>query len=166
MAQEVFGGLFARGGRVLKSWDPERGLSLKNFVGLVTEREVASILRTGTRNPWRDDPTLEGELDEHAGKDEGLEQQIASREVLQAVLDGVRMQLSPRGLQMFQMLIVEGRSTDDVCAKVGMSTDAVYAWRSRCTKLVRKIAAEVMSGEAASTRIPKKEPHIQEVAPR
>src|SRR5262245_39126253 len=58
LTQEVFLVLFADGGKVLRSWEPERGLTLPNFVGLVAERQTASILRSGKRNPWREDPTL------------------------------------------------------------------------------------------------------------
>ena len=137
MTQEVFGNLFAKGGRVLRTWDPERGLSLKNFVGLVAEREVASILRTGIRNPWRDDPTMDDDLQDRVGTQDGPEQQIASREALQVILDQVRIQLSPLGMRMFQLLIIEGRDTQEVCDQVGMSAEAVYAWRSRCAKLVK-----------------------------
>jgi len=35
LIQEVFMALFADDARVLRSWQPERGLSLDNFVGLV-----------------------------------------------------------------------------------------------------------------------------------
>lgn len=157
MAQEVFGGLFAKNARVLRSWDATKGLSLKNFVGLVAEREVASILRTGTRNPWRDDPTLEGELSDQAGPESGPERQVSSRELLRVILDHLRMQLSPRGMHMFQLLIVEGRSTEEVCGLTGMTPDAVYAWRSRCAKLVKRIATEVMSEPPNSSRIPRQE---------
>ncbi len=154
ITQEVFGSLFANNGRVLRSWDPARGLSLKNFVGLVAEREVASILRTGKRNPWREDPTLDGELHEHFGADPGPEQQVASREELAMVLDEVRMRLSPLGLTMFQLLMIDGRPVAEVCEQLTMTPDAVYAWRSRCAKLVRQIAAELLSGPASSPRIP------------
>ena len=45
--QEVFLALFARDGRVLRSWLSERGLSLENFVGRVAER------MSGNRTPPR-----------------------------------------------------------------------------------------------------------------
>lgn len=157
ITQEVFGSLFANEGRVLRSWDPSKGLSLKNFVGLVAEREVASILRTGKRNPWRDDPTLDGELNEWMTDAPGPEQQVASREQLAMVLDEVRMRLSPLGLGMFQRLIVEGRAIADICDEMGMTPEAVYAWRSRCAKLLRHIAAEILSGPPSSSRTPKHE---------
>src|SRR5262245_51304251 len=58
LTQEVFVALFADGGRTLREWSPSRGLSLLNFAGLVAEREVASIMRSGRRSPWTEDPTL------------------------------------------------------------------------------------------------------------
>ncbi len=161
ITQEVFSGLFANGGRVLRTWDPTRGLSLENFVGLVAEREVASILRTGKRNPWREDPTWDGELEERAGAQAGPEQQVSSREQLELVLDEVRMRLSPQGLQMFQLLVVEGRSVTAVVEACDMKPDAVYAWRSRLSKLVRAVATEVLSGPPSSSRIP-----LQKASPR
>ena len=41
MTQEIFLLLFHKGGQVLRSWEAGRGLSLKNFVGLVSERRAA-----------------------------------------------------------------------------------------------------------------------------
>ena len=63
LAQDVFLRLFEENGRVLRSWDPARGLSLENFAGLVAERHAISTLRTGKRNPWREDEAEEGVLE-------------------------------------------------------------------------------------------------------
>src|SRR5262245_1194983 len=56
LTQEVFASLFEDDGRILRAWDETRGLSLKNFVGLVAGRQATSILRSGRTTPWRDDP--------------------------------------------------------------------------------------------------------------
>src|SRR5262245_29160958 len=40
LVQEVFVALFEGRGRILLGWDPRRGLSLDNFVGLVAERQA------------------------------------------------------------------------------------------------------------------------------
>jgi DNA-directed RNA polymerase specialized sigma24 family protein len=47
LSQDVFLTLFSRDSRVLRDWQPERGLSLESFVGLVAERQVLSFLRSG-----------------------------------------------------------------------------------------------------------------------
>ena len=143
MTQEVFLSLFDDGGRALRAWMPARGLSLANFVGLVAERQVASILRSGRRSPWTEDPTEADALDVSAGSVAGPEEAIGSRELLASVVERVREELSPKGLVLFQLLVVEEASVETVCAELSMLPDAVYAWRSRLAKLVRKIATEL-----------------------
>jgi RNA polymerase sigma-70 factor (ECF subfamily) len=64
LSQDVFLTLFSRDARVLRDWQPGRGLSLESFVGLVAERQVLSFLCSGraemsgnvpqARSPWKD----------------------------------------------------------------------------------------------------------------
>lgn len=158
LTQQVFEVLFADGGRVLRSWDASRGLSLANFVGLVAEREVASILRSGRRSPWTDDPTLDDELTAAAGTVPGPEAEVSSQEQLGALLDRLRERLSPLGLSLFRRLFVDEASVDEVCAETGMTTDAVYAWRSRLGRLARELLAEIVSNPSERARTPRKQP--------
>ena len=157
LTQEVFAALFADGGRVLRAWDPARGMSLENFVGLVAEREVASILRSGRRAAWREDATEDAALEAGISPAASPDAQVSSRQELAALLDLLRARLSPQGLSMFQMLCVEEQSAEEVCAATGLSADAVYAWRSRLGKLVRALHAELVSESGPSTRTPAKE---------
>jgi RNA polymerase sigma-70 factor (ECF subfamily) len=142
LAQEVFAALFEHEGRVLRAWDPGRGLSLASFCGLIAEREAASILRSGRRSPWTEDATEQEDLERDAGAVPDAEVHVASREQLDQLVTRLREELSPRGLEMFQRLIVDEESVESVCASTGMSADAVYAWRSRVGKLARKLAVE------------------------
>jgi RNA polymerase sigma-70 factor (ECF subfamily) len=143
LTQEVFVSLFDDDARALRAWDPGRGLSLPNFVGLVAEHQVASILRSGRRNPWKEEPTVSDDLDRSAGAIEGAAPRVESRDFYARLLERLRAELTPRGLELFGMLLVEGRSVEEATAQTGMSPDAVYAWRSRLGKLVRKLAAEI-----------------------
>src|SRR5215831_17740303 len=77
LTQEVFLSLFVKDGQVLRSWEAGRGLSLQNFVGLVSERQVVSLLRSGKRNPWKEEPSPAEELDA-AAEDGGPEEVTAS----------------------------------------------------------------------------------------
>ena len=147
LAQEVFAALFEDGGRVLRAWDPARGLQLASFCGLVAEREAASILRSGRRSPWTEDATAPEDLERDAGVVADAELGLASREQLERLVDRLRQELSPRGLELFHRLVVEDESVESVCSSTGMTADAVYAWRSRLAKLVRKIAAEIRASE-------------------
>lgn len=144
LTQEVFAILFADGGRVLRNWDASKGLSLKNYVGLVTERRVVSILRTDKRNPWRESPATSGSLEAKITPGDGMEREVLAREFLETVLDRLRLRLSERGLFMFRLLFVEDASPDEVAARLKITRDAVHAWRSRCTKMLRDIADELL----------------------
>jgi len=139
IAQEVFASLFEDGGRVLRAWDPARGLSLPSFCGLVAEREACSILRSGRRSPWSADPTEEADLEKGLGVEPGFEARVETREQLELLVDRVREALSPLGLEMFERLIVREESVESVCKDTKMSADAVYAWKSRIGKIVREI---------------------------
>jgi RNA polymerase sigma-70 factor (ECF subfamily) len=143
LAQEVFAALFENEGRVLRAWDPARGLGLASFCGLVAERESASILRSGRRSPWAADPTEAEALEKDLGAEPDFEARLATREQLELLVDRVRESLSPLGLEMFERLVVQEEAVETVCAATGMKPDAVYAWKSRLGKLVRKIAREI-----------------------
>lgn len=143
LAQEVFVALFEKDGHVLRAWDPARGLGLASFCGLVAEREAASILRSGRRSPWAADPTDSEALERDLDPSPSFETRLATREQLELLVDRVRQALSPLGLEMFERLVVQEEAVESVCAATGMKADAVYAWRSRLGKLVRKIAGEI-----------------------
>lgn len=151
-AQEIFLVLFADGGKVLRSWQPERGLSLPNFVGLVAERQTASILRSGRRSPWKEDPTLPEEFDQ-AAPESGPEEVTASREQLQLLLDRLTEELSPQGRHLFDLLFLRELPCEEVTRQTGMSPDAVYAWRSR----LRRLACRLLD-ETSETRLDQRRP--------
>lgn len=151
LCQQVFVALFADGARALRAWDPNRGLPLGPFVGLIAEREVNSVLRSQRRNPWTDAPTEDERLDA-ASEGDGPEREAASREVLHKILARLRETLSDRGMQMFYWLYVDGRTVEDICTMTDMKPDAVYAWRSRLGKQARALAAEAMSDSGGSPR--------------
>lgn len=153
LSQEVFVTLFANDAKVLRSWDPDRGLSLANFVGFVAERQVASILRTGKRNPWQEDPTLTEELDD-ADPAAGPHDATVSRQILRRLLDRLEEQLSPLGRQLFDLIYLKERSVAEVEGQTGLGSDAVYAWRSRLRRLARRNLCELMSESEPDERRP------------
>lgn len=142
LAQEVFLILFINDGKVLRSWQPERGLTLENFVGLVAERQTVSLLRSGRRSPWKEDPTLEADLDQHAASQPEPEVAAASRDQLRRLLERLKVELSPLGRQLFDLIFVQELDVGEVERKTGLSADAVYAWRSRLRKVARRLLEE------------------------
>jgi RNA polymerase sigma factor (sigma-70 family) len=153
LSQSVFLAIFANGAQALRRWDPARGSSLEGFVGLLADHEISTILRSRRRNPWTEEPVAEEDIDEgaHVGAP-GPEVEALSRETLRATVKRLRERLSERGLELFFLLFVEEQSTEEVCATTGLTPDAVYAWRSRISKLTRQISAELVSESEASDR--------------
>jgi RNA polymerase sigma-70 factor (ECF subfamily) len=143
LVQEVFVALFADDAKALRSWDPRRGMSLFNFVGMVAEHQVASILRSGRRNPWTEEPTLGETLESSVGASDTVEDRVLARDVLVRLLARLREELSPRAMLLFELLVVEERTVEDAAGQLGMTADAVYAWRARFAKVVRRLGAEM-----------------------
>ncbi len=150
MSQEVFLALFSRSAHVLRSWQAERGLSLENFVGMIAERQVVSFLRSGKRNPWKEDPTAAEDLDATA-PESGPEEAAASREQLHLLLERLREKLSPLGHQLFVLLFVQEMTVPETMAASGLSADAVYAGRSRLRRTAQQLLAE-LSGKPSLAR--------------
>lgn len=152
LTQEVFVALFERGGRVLLSWDPERGLSLEGFAGLVAERQVASILRSGRRSPWTEDPTDAELLAEQLEDPRSAEASVLDADLLDHLLDRFRAQATPMALHLFDLLWVRELPIDAVCSETQLSADAVYAWRSRIRKTLRRLGEDLLSENASPPR--------------
>lgn len=156
LAQEIFLILFDNDAKVLRAWDQSRGLNLKGFVGLVASRQVASILRSGKRSGWAEDPTLQEDLERAVNRAESedrgggrvwgsassMERQLDARDLLRTSLNRLEERLSPLGLQLFDLLCVQERSVTEVCEAMNMKADAVYAWRSRLARLASAICRE------------------------
>ena len=151
LSQDVFLELFSRDAHVLRSWQAELGLSLDNFVGMVAERKVWSFLRSGRRNPRKEDPSIPPEELKAEVPEPGPEKVATIREHLGLLLDRLREELSPLGWWLFELLFVQELSVNEVRDASGLSADAVYAWRSRLRSLARKLQAE-MSGNTGPPR--------------
>lgn len=152
VTQEVFAALFADDAKALRAWDPSRGLSLRNFIGLVAERHTVTIVRSQRRSPWTESPLECEELAEHLG-DVDAAVELESKDFLATFLHEVQDVLTPRGFDLFERLFVREESIEEVCDGTGLSTDAVYAWRSRLIKVSRTLGVTMMQ-RMSSARMP------------
>ena len=143
MTQDVFVALFQADGKALRAWDPARGMSLESFVGLLTQHQVISILRSGRTSPWREEPAdIDAELETISAGAPSPETIASSRESLRTLLDRLRQTLSPRGLELFQRIIVDEEPIETLSAATGLTKDAIYQWKSRLHRTIRKLAAD------------------------
>lgn len=129
--QEVFVALFAQDSKALRAWDPQRGLSFQNFVGLLAQRRVASLLRARKRIPWSEESVRDSQPGESSDVEPTIESGAASRELLGHVLTHLEATLSTRGLDLFQRLYVNEQTVEEVCQQTGLRVNAVHQWRRR-----------------------------------
>ena len=148
LTQEVFRLLFDRDARVLRAWDPRKGASLRNYVGLVAQREAGHILRSGRRSGWAETPTAPDDFDVASMPTQ--EQKVGSRQTLELLFGRLEDRLSTKGMLIFRALFVEQRTVAEVGFDFDLSADAVYAWRSRLNKVVKSIASEISTDSAMS----------------
>jgi DNA-directed RNA polymerase specialized sigma24 family protein len=162
MIQEVFLSLFQTQGKALRAWDPARGMSLDSFVGLLAQHQVISLLRNGRTSAWREEPTESEQMDTFPGPARTPDSIISSRDYLRHLLDRVRDNLSPRGLELFQRIIIDEEAVETLIADTGLTRDALYQWKSRLLRLVRTLSSEIdaprMSEPAMALRMVKGAP--------
>lgn len=152
LTQDVLMLLFADDARILRSWKPGRGLSLERFVALVAERRITSILRSGKRTAWREDPTLPEKLEALPEPAVETERVVSSRELLDRLVSRLREELSPLGWRLFELLFVQERTVAETVEETHMSTDAIYAWRSRLRSVSRTLVAELQRTPAGDAK--------------
>ncbi len=151
IAQEVLLSLFQSDGKTPRSWDPARGMTLDRFVGMLATHLTISILRNGRTSPWRDEPTEFEKLDEMDVWDVTPESVTISRQNLQVLLDRMRAALSPRGLVLFQRIVVDAEPLESIMADEGLSQAAAYQWKCRLLQTMRALAEDFQSPSLSET---------------
>jgi RNA polymerase sigma-70 factor (ECF subfamily) len=157
LVQDTFVELFRDGGRVLRAWDPGRGLGLAGFAGLVAEQRVYAFLRSrkaSARLEDLEDGDGDGaEIGARPGPDAwDPEARAASREHVEKVLDHLRAELSPMGRVMFERLLLNDEAIADVAADTGMSVSAVQVWSSRLRRRIAVLSEEIVVGNRKAAK--------------
>ncbi|AUX39836.1 uncharacterized protein SOCE26_012310 [Sorangium cellulosum] len=142
LVQDVFVELFRDGSRALRAWDPTRGLSLANWVGLIADQRVAAAFRCRRRNLDTAALPLDDAPDEGARSGDDPEAAVLARDQLERHLGLLRAELSPLGLSLLEALVLEEEPIASVCARTGMSTSAVQAWSSRLRRRLAELVTE------------------------
>lgn len=132
LVQEVFARLWADGGKHLRNWDPARGRSLDSWVRLVARSRVLDQLRSRRFTPLKSDATDDVELERIAGSDAPEPSStLDAREDLERLQALLREKLSDRDWMLFIAIFAEGCPVQQVSDEIGMTTAAVYQWKSR-----------------------------------
>lgn len=147
-SQEVFVRLFANDARALRAWDPTRGLSLVRFVGMIAEREVSNVFRSGRRVPRNDRfVSVDGIEERTVSLDLGSEERLVYRDLLVKLTRRLDAWLTPRGRKLFDEVYVKERPLPEVAERFEMQPGALYAWRTRVARQARVLLDELTGGD-------------------
>lgn len=142
LCQITWMALLMNGGRLARKWSSSKGLSFENYAGLKAEHLARDFVRQKKEVLWRDDEpctSLEPRLDSSRAPDRLVE----ASDLMQKVTSVLQSELSEVGRKLFYLLYVEQLEVDEVCSIMGMTPDAVYAWRSRLGRRMEEIAGAV-----------------------
>jgi len=142
---------------VLARWEPERGLSLPSFVGLVAQRLVFSRLRSRRRNPFTQEPVDPGTIEASVGSSRlhpPPEDPVAAREFLELLFERLHAELSPKGLEMFYRLYVWQEEPEHIARETCSTVEAIYQWRSRLKKDVAELESNLLRQSDTTANLP------------
>ncbi|MEQ9495561.1 MAG: sigma-70 family RNA polymerase sigma factor [Deltaproteobacteria bacterium] len=138
LVQDVFIALLEKDGHRLRAWDPQRGRTLASFVKLLARRRVTDALRSRPRSPWTEEPA--GLEDIGEGATPSHADHVAARIAVQRVVSKLRETMSERSTEIFSALYLEEATVEEVCESHDLSRDALYAWRARFKRSVRRLS--------------------------
>jgi RNA polymerase sigma-70 factor (ECF subfamily) len=144
LVQEIWVGLLCEEMLKLRRWDPERGLSLESFVGLLADRELARIRRKLAAQR-RSGPGIGFSLRDDSLVIEASPENLFSQRVdYERVVIAVTRRLPERGRAVLTYLYDEQLSPNDVALRLGVTRQVVYNWAFE----IRRIASALQSSSA------------------
>lgn len=129
--------LLEKNGRVLRNWNPDRGLGLPGYLRRVVFFYVLRLFKS-KHNPWKDS----------ADFDSGAIRNVSTTEETSKLMDQLWIwecrdmllrQESPVSRSLYRALLVEQRSGEEVARMHDMTRDAVYQWRARFKRRAERL---------------------------
>ncbi len=131
MVQDIWATLLQDGGRLLRAYDPTRGMTLEGYVGLLCRRELwrrgeqAARLKRGGGQVFEtlDDPLPDG----------GAlpEEEAVGRDLLAGLLAHLRATLPVRGRAVLAYVYEDARDPQEAAEALGVNLQVVYNWQHR-----------------------------------
>ncbi|MEM1025012.1 MAG: sigma-70 family RNA polymerase sigma factor [Myxococcota bacterium] len=143
LTQDVLVRLFEDDSKILRRWNPQRGMSLRSYVGLVAERKVLGILRSRSRSPWTEFPEPGNDESLINARAVSIQGQIESSEFLEVMAERLTERITPLGMRVFKLLFVEQRTVKEVATQMQTTAGALYVWRNRLSRAVAEVRAEL-----------------------
>lgn len=138
LVQEIWLVLIAHEGRQLLAFDPERGMTLEGYVGLVAEREVGNLIDR-ERAKKRGGHLRAVELDEaeSAAMAASPEEGAIAANLAAKLGEHIQNAMPARGQLVFRHAFTDGREPPEVAKLMGVSVQVVYNWQHKIRELAR-----------------------------
>jgi len=141
LVQDFLLHLWGEDGRRLLAYDPSRGASLENYVGLLAERFCMDRSRERAAKK-RGGHLVAVPLDEALpDADRDLEQAAAARQLTDRLGRHLDEQLSERGQLVLRYAFSDGRPAPEVAEILGVKVQVVYNWQHKIRDLARRFLA-------------------------
>ncbi|MEM9454412.1 MAG: sigma-70 family RNA polymerase sigma factor [Myxococcota bacterium] len=147
LLSEVWARLLADNCRQLRNYQPSRGplgYYLRMRAWALARLVVAQHLRRADRVEY-DDPLVS------MSADDGLEDRLQSRDILERLHDMVRSRLDATDLALFEQVYVQGQRIESVGRALGLRRDAVYRRSHRLQAKIARIAEELLGVDPKPT---------------
>jgi len=141
LTQRVWLELWREDGRLLRAYDPQRGMNLAGYVGLITQRELwrAAEQQAAQKRSREHEESFGNEepqsLDAASNCPESI---LGTQELLRGVDEYVRSRLSPRAQLAYTLLYAEGLEVREVVGRLEVDPQTVYNWQHEIRRLARQ----------------------------
>ena len=155
--QDVLVLLLHDDGRVLRTWDPARGMKLPSFISLVVRRYLCRRFRGFRGNPWSIDPAdaeeLAAYLEGRTNTGPHSSTHTEYHQYLDEILTILHGELTDRDWRIFVKLYVRQETPREVGADEKMRENTVDKVRSRIRQRIRQLFGEMHpSGRIGDSR--------------
>ncbi|MEM7675087.1 MAG: sigma-70 family RNA polymerase sigma factor [Myxococcota bacterium] len=129
--------------RALRSWDWQRGVRLKSYVGAIASNRMISELRRGQRARSEEVTTSPSDFAHLAALADDLETRVSDRQYLEVIIAELATRLTGQGREVFEVMHLEGLSVAQAIKKTGLTRASIYSYRRRIKEMGRSIAEEM-----------------------
>ncbi len=138
LAQEIWLILLKDDGKRLRAYDPNRGASLKSYVGIVAKTETGQLLRRQQAHK-RGGGVQHHDLDEARGLTGGTDPEawMIGRDLAERVRQQLLASLAPKGQLVYAHVYEDALSPAEAARLMNVTTQVVYNWQHKIRSIVR-----------------------------
>lgn len=138
--QDIFMHLFENNCKVLMTWDPDKGMTLKSFISLITKRRVISSLRSHKKTNFLDENIINERLDSLKTPNE--QSRHSNYNFVVHLIRALKKTISEQGYEIFVLLFLYEQSIDEISQTTGLSKNSIYVWKNRIRNQAKNITKE------------------------